>query len=142
MLTDEPTRVIDSGLPVTGESKTPPHLRLRKSAHDKILVHPVPRMRTAMLAVYVALLRAENDSRALHGEDFTVSVAEVARLAGMSVRSMHRFLPALVEAGLLAKPASGRNSHTENAYRLLSPDGPPRRALASAPATLAEVDAC
>jgi hypothetical protein len=141
MLTADTTRAKDSGLADTGEAKTPPHVRLRKAAHDTILAYPVPRMRTAMLAVYVALLRAENDSRALHGEDFTVSVAEVARLAGMSVRSMHRFLPALVQAGLLAKPASGRTAHTENTYRLLSPDRPPRRALASAPASLAEVEA-
>lgn len=141
MPTADTTRAKDSGLADTGEIKTPPHVRLRKAAHDTILAYPMPRMRTAMLAVYVALLRAENDARAAHGEDFTVSVAEVARLAGTSVRSMHRLLPALVEAGLLAKPASGRNSHTENTYRLLSPDAPPRRALASAPATLAEVDA-
>ena len=141
MPTADTTRAKDSGLADTGEPKTPPHVRLRKAAHDTILVHPVPRMRTAMLAVYVALLRAENDARAAHGEDFTVSVAEVARLAGMSVRSMHRFLPALVQAGLLAKPASGRTAHTENTYRLLSPERPPRRALASAPASLAAVEA-
>ena len=141
MLTADTTRTIGAGSQDTKETKTPPHVRLRKAAHDTILVHPVPRMRTAMLAVYVALLRAENDARAAHGEDFTVSVAEVARLAGVSVRSMHRFLPALVQAGLLAKPASGRTAHTENTYRLLSPDRPPRRALASAPASLAAVEA-
>jgi len=141
MPTAETTGTIGAGSQDTGEPKAPPHVRLRKAAHDTILVHPVARMRTAMLAVYVALLRAENDARAAHGEDFTVSVAEVARLAGTSVRSMHRFLPALVQAGLLAKPASGRTAHTENTYRLLSPDRPPRRALASAPASLAEVEA-
>ena len=141
MLTADTTRTIGAGSQDTKETKTPPHVRLRKAAHDTILAYTAPRMRTPMLAVYVALLRAENDSRALHGEDFTVSVAEVARLAGMSVRSMHRFLPALVQAGLLAKPASGRTAHTENTYRLLSPDRPPRRALASAPASLAEVEA-
>ena len=134
------TGTIGAGSQDTGEPKTPPHVRLRKAAHDTILVHPVPRMRTAMLAVYVALLRTENDARAAHGEAFTVSVAEVARLAGRSVRSIHRFLPALVQAGLLAIPASGRNNHTENTYRLLSHDRPPPRALASAPASLAEVE--
>lgn len=141
MPTADTTRAKDSGLADTGEAKTPPHVRLRKAALDTILAYPVPRMRTAMLAVYVALLRAENDARAAHGEDFTVSVAEVARLAGMSVRSVPRFLPALVQAGLLLIPISGRNAHTENTYQLLSPDRPPRRALASAPASLAEVEA-
>ncbi|MEY4939517.1 MAG: hypothetical protein RIQ93_1252 [Verrucomicrobiota bacterium] len=141
MLTADTTGTIGAGSQDTGEPKTPPHVRLRKAAHDTILAYPVPRMRTAMLAVYVALLRAENDARAAHGEDFTVSVAEVARLAGMSVRSVPRFLPALVQAGLLLIPISGRNAHTENTYRLLSPDRPRRRALASAPASLAEVEA-
>ena len=141
MPTADTTRAKDSGLADTGEPKTPPHVRLRKAAHDTILAYPMPRMRTAMLAVYVALLRAENDARAAHGEDFTVSVAEVARLAGMSERSVPRFLPSLVEAGLLAIPVSGRTARRENTYRLLSPDRPPRRALASAPASPAEVEA-
>ncbi len=141
MPTADTTRAKDSGLADTGEPKTPPHVRLRKAAHDTILAYTVPRMRTAMLAVHVALLRAENDARATHGEDFTVSVAEVARLAGMSERSVPRFLPSLVEAGLLAIPVSGRNARTKNTYRLLSPYGPPRRALASAPASPAEVEA-
>lgn len=141
MLTADTTRTIGAGSQNTGEPKTPPHVRLRKAAHDTILAYPVPRMRTAMLAVYAALLRAENDSRAAHGEAFTVTIKEIARLAGVSVRSVPRFLPSLVKTGLLLIPISGRNVRTENTYRLLSPYGPPRRALASAPASPAEVEA-
>lgn len=131
----------DFGRPIYERIKTPPHVQVRKSAHDTIIAYPEKRLRASMLALYLAFTRAQNDSRVLHGEPFSAPLAEIARLSGRSVRSAHKILPMLLNAGLLAKTASGRASRTESTYRLLSPDGPARRALASAPASLAEVQA-
>ena len=131
----------DFGSPITERAKTPPYVQVRKSAHDTIIAYPEKRFRASMLGMYLAFTRAQNDSRALHGEAFSVPVAEIARLSGRSVRTAQTYLLKLEKAGLLAKPASGRAARTESTYRLLSPDGPPCRALASAPASLAEVAA-
>ena len=131
----------DFGSPITERAKTPPYVQVRKSAHDTIIAYPEQRFRASMLGMYLAFTRAQNDSRALHGEAFSVPVAEIARLSGRSVRTAQTYLLKLERAGLLAKPASGRAARTESTYRLLSPEGPPLRTLASAPASLAEVEA-
>lgn len=126
-------------------SKTEPHLRITKAAHDAILGHPDARARAPLLAIYLALARAENDTRSgvggycRPGDSFGIGSSELGRLAGLSPRAVEKHLPTLATLGLLAV-MSGRATRTQNSYRRLAAQGPPTCRPTSRPSSLAEVE--
>lgn len=120
---------------------TIPHLRLPKSAHDKVLTATPVTSRASCLALLLAFLRIENDAHRARGEAFPAKSSDLARFSGLSARSVFRFSKLLVGLGVIEMVSSGQRQNRENTYRVLEVEAPPPSRFASRPASFSDVEA-